>query len=217
MDNHNLGQRLRTLLDKGGDDLAKGLTEEIEFLYRELALLRREVLALADYQSGRGLDLVVPEAPTATLPDSVVVGAEQMLRLHDGFHPLEHSPDGIPFRWTGPSVQFSFSVFIDRNAATELRLQALSVIDFELQKSLTLVVDGEIVPVEVMRQGGGLEIAAILPPRYRQGVTSLVFVLPAVLVPRGGNDTRPLGIAFTRLSVTASAAQPVMPDRMAAQ
>jgi hypothetical protein len=211
--------RLKSLLGKRGDELVQGCVEELGILHRELALLRREVSSLADYQASSDLRLVAA-GEARPLPRTVTIDADQMLRTHDGFYSVEHTSDGTPFRWTGPSVQFCFSVFVDRSAGADVQLLALSSIDFEIQKKVALVADGQTIPVVVATDPPGFAIKAFLPPREDHGVTSLVFVLPAVLTPPDSNETRALGIAFARLSVTARMADSAIagvPERLAAQ
>jgi len=62
-------------------------------------------------------------------------------------------------------------------------------------------------------------VTAFLPARADQGVTGLVFVLPAVLTPLDGADGRALGLAFGRLSIVARKAEAMdrALGRMAAQ
>jgi hypothetical protein len=220
MEDSDLNGRLKTLLAKRGDELVEGCIDELGILHQELAVLRREISALSDYQSSRGLALIPDGAGGPLLPKSVTIEADQMLRPHDGFYHVEYTAEGMPFRWTGPSVQFSFSVFVDRSAGADVSLLALTSIDFELQKKMTLVADGETVPVAVVPEPSGFAITAFLPARADRGVTSLVFVLPAVLSPPGGADARQLGIAFARLSVKArrgDLADGGISDRIAAQ
>jgi hypothetical protein len=219
MEDGYFNERLKSLLGKRGDELVEGCVDELGRLHRELALLKQEVSSLVNYETSRDLRLVA-SGISRPLPRTVTIEADQMLPLHDGFYSVEHTSDGIPFRWTGPSVQFCFSVFIDRSAGADVHLLALSSIDFELQKKLTLVADGKTIPVDVAPDSRGFAITAFLPPREDHGVTSLVFVLPAVLTPPNSSETRALGIAFARLSVTARMADSVnagVPERMAAQ
>ncbi len=220
MDNSEHVERLKQLLDRSGKDFVQGVLDEINILHRELTTLKREVSALADFESSRGLALVPPGTAAALLPKSVTIEADQMLRPNDGFYGVEYTSDGTAFRWTGPSVQFCFSVFVDRSEGAYLNLHALTSIDFSVQKHVTLICDGETIAVDIKHKPPGFGITAFLPPREAHGVTSLVFVLPAVLTPLGSADARPLGIAFARLSVSAhqlEAEGTGVSDRMAAQ
>ena len=220
MDDEDAGGRLTGVSGNRGDELVQELRDEIASLHRELAALKSEVAALTDFRSSRGLVLEPPTVMAApSLPQRVMIEADQMLRPHDGFYGVEHTADGTPFRWTGPSVQFSFTVYVDRSNGADLRLFALTSIDFEVQKNIALIVDGETLPVKVEPDSGGFSVTAFLPARADQGATGLVFVLPAVLTPQGGEDGRVLGLAFSRLSIVARKAEAMdgAQDRMAAQ
>src|SRR6185312_9139904 len=153
------------------------------------------------------------------LPQRVTIEADHMLRPHDGFYGVEHTSEGTPFRWTGPSVQFCFNVYVDRSSGADLRLFALTSIDFEIQKKIVLIADGETLPVNVEPDSGGFAVTAFLPARPDNGSTGLVFVLPAVLTPAGGTEGRALGLAFGRLSIVARKAENIdgASDRIAAQ
>jgi len=220
MGNKDAGERLKDVSEKGGEELVQELTDEIASLHRELAALKSEVAALTDFRSSRGLVLEPPTAVVPpSLPQSVTIEADHMLRPHDGFYGVEHTSDGTPFRWTGPSVQFCFTVYVDRSNGADLRLFALTSIDFEVQKNIVLIADGETLPVNVEPDSGGFKVTAFLPARADQGVTGLVFVLPAVLTPLDGADGRALGLAFGRLSIVARKAEAMdrALGRMAAQ
>jgi hypothetical protein len=201
MDQNALDARLAEFRERHGKGLLEEFTQEFDNLHRELAILRQELCALAEYRSYRG----TPEP--AWMPESALIDPCRGLRRDDGFYGLEYTPDGTPFRWTGPTPEFRFDVLVDRAAGADLRLHALSSIDLETQGNMTLIADGEKIPVEVMREPPGLVLTAFLPPRPGNGITSLVFAVAAVLVPPGGKDLRPLGIAFAQLSVTARAAR----------
>jgi len=209
MDSNVLNERLAQLADKSGEDLARELSIEFTNLYRELATLKQEISALAK-------DRASPGSPC----ENVMVEAHETLCSEDGFYSLEQTPAGTPFRWTGPTPEFRFNVLVDRTAGADLHLVALSSIDFEVQKNVTLAADGEPIPVNVTTDPPGFSLTAFLPPREGRRVTSLVFSLPAVLAPPGGNDERLLGIAFSRLFVTARTADVAEDDgqeRFAAQ
>jgi|SRR6185312_8190751 len=208
-DERDLEARLQNLLAKRGQELVKGLVEEVSNLHREIVALKRELGALGDYQAMRDRWLEVDGATVARaarLPTVVTVEADHLLPARDGFYTMEYTDVGRPFRWTGPSAQFSFDVFIDRRAGVDLKLEALSCIDFEQQKDVMLVVDGAPVPVDLVPAGTGFDLTAQLPPRDDARSSNIVFVLPAALTPPGGHDPRPMGLAFSRLSLVARGA-----------
>jgi hypothetical protein len=200
-----LEARLQQLLAKRGQELVRGLVEEVTNLNREIVMLRRELTALSDYQNSRDRWLVLDQTrQVARLPRSATIEPDQLLRPRDGFYPAEYTSAGVPFRWTGPSTQFFFDVFVDRSHGADLKLEVLNCIDVERQIGLMLLADGEAVPLEVEPVGlTGFTASAFLPAQADGRATNLVFVLPAVLPPEGSKDERLLGVAFGRLTVTA--------------
>jgi hypothetical protein len=214
---HDLDARLVKLLDKRGQELVRSFVEEFRAVHREIAALRRELSALSDYQAMHDRLLVIDAAASKIqrLPRVVTIEADQNLRSQDGFYALEHTSDGTPFRWTGPAPQFSFNVFVDRSDAVKLKLDALSFIDFEIQKNISLLADGESIPVYVEPADAGFEVTATLPPRADNESTNLVFILPAALEPPGSDDTRTLGLAFRKLRAAVLGADVVAEDTSA--
>lgn len=200
-----LEARLQQLLAKRGQELVRGLVEEVTNLNREIALLRRELAALSDYQNSRDRWLVLDETShVARLPKTAIIEPDQLLRPRDGFYPAEYTSSGVPFRWTGPLPQFSFDVFVDRARGADLKLEVLNCIDLEKQGHVMLLVDGEAVPLDIEPVGPtGFNATATVPKNAEGRATNLVFVLPAVLPPAGSKDARLLGVAFGRLTVTA--------------
>jgi hypothetical protein len=205
----DMDTRVRKLLEKSGLEFAEGVAEEFGELHRQIAALKRELAALTAYQASRDRSLIVQStiAKITELPHNVVVEPDQMLRSQDGFYPLEHTSDGVPFRWTGPEPQFSFDVFIDRTQGAEARLEVLNCIDFEVQKAIALLADGESVPVTLEQTGTGFVATAALPPRAVANATNLIYMLPATLMPLGSKDTRALGVAFGRFTAVSSVPQ----------
>lgn len=205
-DDSGLDARLQQLLAKRGQELVKGLTDEITRLHREIALLRRELGALADYQSMRDRWLATgdPASQAAALPRNVTIEPDQMLSPRDGFYPAEFTAGGVAFRWTGPTREFIYDVFVERSQGASLKLEVLNCIDYEAQKDLKLLVDGEPVPLETTQEGTGFEVRAVLPMRHDGRSSNLVFVVPVVMSPPESSDERLLGVAIGRLTVTAS-------------
>lgn len=196
-----LAERLKQLQSRRGPDLVAALADEIALLHRQTTELRREVAALADFRGSRWLARHAPGGEGPALPRAAIIEADQHLGPRDGFYPLEYTSAGVPFRWTGPSPNFFFEVYVDRTRACDLTLDALSFIDFEAQKDIKLMADAEAVPVRIETGESGFHILATLPPRGDRFATNLVFILPKAMPPREGSDTRPLGLAFSRLSI----------------
>jgi len=211
MDDGGAQQRLNALAERRGQDLVAGLVQELKLLQQEVAALRRELSALTSYQEAKDKWLVLEnfDRDAPPLPKSVVIEADQHLDPRWGFYPLEHTDDGSPFCWTGPSRKFSFDIFIDRRAGARLSLYAMRLPDFDRQKNLTLFVDGESTQLVSSVDAQGYQFFAELPVTERRTGTNLSFVLPEVFLPPSSTDTpRFLGLAFKRLVVVAHAAIP---------
>lgn len=210
-----LEARLQALLDKRGQEFVKGVIEEFTSLNREIAALRRELVALTAYQASRDrwLAIETEQEKIAALPRVVTIEPDQMLRFQDGFFPVEYTSEGTPFRWTGPSTHFSFDIFIDRSREGEVRLDVLNCIDFDVQKNLSLLVDGQSVSVHLKEAAPGFTATAVLPPRDGKEGTNLVFITPATIMPPGTNETRALGVAFARFSAVSRIAEMAPAER----
>ncbi len=176
-----------------GDEGQSGYGEAIETLKAELDRLREEVATL--HQAAA--------QASDHLPQSAVVVAGDHLTPEMGFYPVERTEDGVAFSWTGPSPKFGLEIAVDRFAGADLRLDAVYFLDFDRQKNLQLLVDGQATPATVSRGGIGVIVTAALAPRTGNDPTKLEFVLSAALPPANTADTRLLGLAFFKLTVTA--------------
>lgn len=203
----NPEERLQSLHDLRGAALVTALVKELSLLQRQVTQLQAEMSAYRDYLAARDrwLDTDSGHKPRPQLPRSVVIDASQSLYPRHGFYGLEYGDKGAPFSWTGPSHNFSFDIFIDRSSGAQLELRALACLDFERQKNLKLLVNGEAVTPNVVQHGRGLILRAALPAADDDRGTNLVFTVPEVLRPADSPDTRLLGIAFQSLNVTALA------------
>jgi len=212
MEDKGLEGRLQKLLSRRGQDLVRGLLEEISALHSEIAVLRRDLNALEEFRTMRDRWLPLESnASAARLPRFVLIEAHQPLKTADGFYPPERTADGTFFRWTGPSPRFSFSVFIDRSRGADLRIETLSCVDPGLQRNVTLFVNGESLPLDVVPSGEGFAASAALPPSDDRSATMLTFALPAALPP-GTEDSRQLGTAFHRLLIGARTEAGIHPE-----
>jgi len=201
MDDKGLDGRLQQLLSRRGQDLVRGLLDEISILYREIAVLRHELTAVEEYRAMRDRWMALEGGTKAAqLPKFVAIEAHHPLRSADGFYPPERTADGIVYRWTGPSAHFTFNVFIDRSRGADVVLETISCVDPVLQRSVSLFVNGESLALEVVPSGDGFAALAMLPACAESCATNLTFTLPAALSP-GTEDSRQLGTAFHRLLI----------------
>lgn len=202
-----LEQRLQSLHELKGRDLVNALVREIGDLQRQLSQLQREMAAYRDYQAARDRWLVIDtvQKSRVQLPKSVTIDASQALHPRQGFYGLEFGARGTPFSWTGPTPNFSFDIYVDRSQGAELELRALSCMNFERQKDIRLIINGETVPTSIAKNGNGLILKADLPARDDDRSCNIVFCVPEMLRPADSNDKRTLGIAFHSLSVASKA------------
>jgi hypothetical protein len=166
----------------------------IEALKAELERLRAEVA-----------DLHKSAAEHDRPPAIAVVVADEQLGAEQGFYPVERTEDGVAFCWTGPAATFSLAIRVDRFMGADLRLDAISFLDWEKQKDVQLQADGQPVPLKVTRGGIGVIITAELAPRTGREPTTLSFTLPTTLPPANAADKRMLGLAFFKLTARARA------------
>ncbi|HEY4114609.1 MAG TPA: hypothetical protein VGM17_11180 [Rhizomicrobium sp.] len=197
--------RLESLLTLRGPELMHALVKELRDLNRELQNLKCEVEALRTYRIAKQRWLASDSLikSTVSLPASACVTAAELLYQSNGFYSLEHTREGIAFRWTGPSRSFSFDLFVDRMHGAELELRALSCVDFERQKNIVVMVDGERVSSNVERRRDSVLLTAELPTSADGTASHLEFVVPEVIPPPESDDSRLLGISFTSLLVKA--------------
>src|SRR5712692_10398925 len=191
-------QRIRSaLLDKRGSDLVLALVEEIVQVNIQTELALRQIQALKSYESLKDQLIVLDTAKTKDpRPKSLRLDASQLLSTADGFHHLEYSQEGMPYRWTGPSREFSFNVYVSRVRPIEVALRATELREPELQSELVLIVDGEPMNLKFERDDGKWVVRTVLPARADIGATHLTFVASSVDSPSDSVDTRLLGIAF---------------------
>jgi hypothetical protein len=182
-------------------DLMNAIGEELSELQSLAARFSDQVQQAAQTFSARLKLLEGAIAAQSSLPDSITIDAIHPA-AETGFYDIEYEDSGWPFRWSGPSRDFSFSLKIDRNAPLRLRLHLIAMIDPKLQSDLLLLVDGVSVPIRVAEQEEGwFEYEAIIPAGAGVRETHLVIAVPCLLQPNNIEDPRLLGVAFRELRI----------------
>lgn len=183
-------------------DLMNAIGEELSELQSLAARYSDQVQQAAQSFSARLKLLQATIAAQSSLPDSITIDAIHPA-TENGFYDIEYEASGWPFRWSGPSRDFSFSLEIDRSAALRLRLHLIALIDPNLQSDLLFLVDGVSVPIKVAEQEKGwFEYEATIPADASMRETHLVVAVPCVLQPDNVEDTRLLGVAFRELRIS---------------
>jgi hypothetical protein len=196
-------QRVRSaLIEKRGSELILSLIDEIVDLNIRMEAALRQIQALKSFESLKDHLITIEAArPRDPRPAVLKLDASQLLDSSDGFHGLEYSREGVPYRWTGPDREFSFSVFVSRTAPIEIVLRAIRLMQPELQSEPVLIADGEPVTLKFVQEGAEWVTRTVLPVRTDLAATHLTFVLAAVGSPPGNDDKRTLGIAFHALEI----------------
>jgi len=215
MSNDEATTRIQKLLaSKRGPELIDAIGLELGDLHSEIRRLSIQLRQLQAFHafSERMSILTQANVRATRLPNSLCIDAAQLFEPGNGFHQLEYERNGQPFRWTGPRRDFSFSLFIDRSASSQVRLEVAHMMDASRQNELVVLVDGQSFTLRLTRQTGGWAGEVTLPPLPASQATNLVFVVPCVIRPDSQDDTRTLGIAFRRLAISPCADEKANPE-----
>lgn len=160
-----------------------------------------EMLQAARIEMDRSLSDEVDAA--APLPARIDLAPSVAFPAAWGFHALEWTSDGVPFRWSGPGERCVLPLYVDRAVPVRLELVALGFAPgFDLEE-LSVDVDGE--PCALVWSDvptGQRAGAAILPPRPHRRATVLGLSAPR-LFSLAGEDRR-VGFALTGLSIASA-------------
>ena len=180
----------------------------IERLQARMDALEGESLkAVETLASSMSLPLLRSAAVDRPQYPKIAVTADMIHLSNDGFYPVEYTPAGKPYRWTGVNGgSFGWSLLLDRSEERTARLEVMPQGHARPQEmeALQAFVDGK--PIHAMRRRdeGGLFFDAVLPPATRLGPTDLRFQT-SVWIPKEvrppSKDERRLGIAILGLTV----------------
>jgi hypothetical protein len=154
-------------------------------------------------QSVQSLATRLGRAPSRASASEIPVGAVvfpcDRLGATGNLLPLEVSPEGISFRWSGaePALDMEFAVQRKRNKEMELRLHAL--VRPEFARQLKLIVDGTHRPHDFRKDGPLYLVRCNLPARNEAGPTRVRLELPSTHSPSelgASVDSRRLGVAI---------------------
>jgi hypothetical protein len=208
MSNDEVTSRIQTILaSKRGSELIDAIGLELGDVHSQIDRLSKQVLRLQAFHAFSERMSILSQASVSPtqLPHSLCIDAAQLFEPGNGFYQLEYERNGQPFRWTGPGRDFSFSLFIDRTASLQVRLEVAYMMDPTRQNDLVVLVDGELLACTLTRQTGCWIGEVIVPALPASQATNLVFVVPCVIKPDSNNDTRTLGVAFRKLAITPCA------------
>jgi hypothetical protein len=189
-------------------DALGGALAAIERLQGRLVALEGESLKAVEALVGAmNLPLVRSAAPEPPQLPKITVSADMIHLPNDGFYPVEYTPGGKPYRWTGANGgSFGWSLHLDRTQERTAVLELMPQGHARPQDhdALMAFVDGMPVRAERRRDSDRLFFEATLPATIRRAPTDLRFQTP-VWVPKEvrppSKDERRLGVAILSLTV----------------
>ena len=188
------------------DNLLTSLATEILRLTRAQADLAARLQAVEQLQAVA--DRLLPEAggaEPAELPKTALIDATQAIL--DGA--------GNPIRWTGPSAQFSLSLFIDRRQGGRFKLHFTRFAASVSASFMRCLLDGKPADITVHDLRGSFELSGVLPPRADPGASVLTFICPATASQAQlgqGSDQRQMGLCFQKLTAQSAMAADTAPQ-----
>jgi len=198
------------------DNLLTSLATEILRLTRAQADLAARLQAVEQLQAVA--DRLLPEAggaEPAELPKTALIDATQAILDGAGFYPLEFDGAGNPIRWTGPSAQFSLSLFIDRRQGGRFKLHFTRFAASVSASFMRCLLDGKPADITVHDLRGSFELSGVLPPRADPGASVLTFICPATASQAQlgqGSDQRQMGLCFQKLTAQSAMAADTAPQ-----
>lgn len=137
---------------------------------------------------------------------NICIDAMYPLHRNDGFYDLEFDSQNRPYRWTGPSTSFQFSIFIPNTQQYSAELTLFGSLNKDNLKNIQVYVNGN-------RQDAHFDVSPVykfkfsVPERDNVGSVSIVFMISSTEVPNSlksdAEDHRELGVAFHSLELTA--------------
>lgn len=183
-----------------------GQNDEVIAILADMSARIRFLESVAQLPSRAGMDVVHHAEPPYTIPLAVGEGFDASIFIppFNGLYPLEHDPSGRPFRWSGPSHEFGFTIQVDRHDPVRVETLFAGALRDDQYKGLGVMVDSRWITSTFLAESAALQFT--LPPRQEVGMTNLLFVVPQLLRPVDlgmGQDQRPLGVCFHALRVLA--------------
>jgi len=124
--------------------------------------------------------------------------------VNNNLLPIESSPDGISYRWSGADPEVRFAVTFERGLKQELQILLVALIKPEYSKQLKVIVDGQHLAHEFRKKGKLYVASCALPARNGNVETHIKVVLPGSHSPMDMGeslDSRKLGIAISEIRV----------------
>lgn len=143
--------------------------------------------------------------PTHSLKstESICIDATQISH-NENVYNLQHTANGLPYRWTGPENTNVFEFPVGRSEAKTAKIKLVNVIKKALLSEVEVQIDDQQVPHELVFEDGLNTIVFNLPKRKAKGHTKLAIKISNTYSPSDlgtFDDSRKLGLAVNSIIV----------------
>lgn len=135
--------------------------------------------------------------------DSVCIDATQIAH-NENVYNLQHTSNGLPYRWTGPEVTNVFRLPVSRSSGKTAKIKLVNVIKKDVLNEIEVQVDSATVPHELVFEDGLNNIVVEIPIRDKKGETELALKIGATYSPSElgtFDDSRKLGLAVNSICI----------------
>jgi hypothetical protein len=183
-------------------DLLQVLAERLTLLEAEVSRLRTSLATLEALERYRDMVPLAETGGELALHRTCVIEALDFIQAGAGFHHLEYSPSGIPYRWTGPGPSSHLTLWLDRSRPIIVRISMHAFGAAGEDAPILIDVDNKTFTAE-REAGSSVIVAGPVQPRTAPGPTHLVIHAPQMFSPSqaGGTDVRMLGVALSRIEL----------------
>ena len=200
---HRLRQRIgeETLTEEVNDLLINEVSTQLGQLTTKVKLTEKAIHSLQSRQKLKaraGTDIAVErkeDQSGVSFPANIISENNNML-------PVEKSPDGISFCWTGAAPETRFSFSVDRSKILEMQIRVIALIKPEYSKQLKVFIDDAHVKHRFSRDGSMFVVSCLVPVSSNASMTRVKICLPATHSPSelgDSQDGRKLGIAISEI------------------
>lgn len=154
---------------------------------------------------------VVGSLPANSVPinnllhtETVCVDATQIAH-NENVYNLQHTANGLPYRWTGPDSTNIFRFPVARDTVKTVKIKLVNVIKKDVLSDATVLIDNTPVSYELIFEDGLNNIVVELPTRNEKGDTELLIKIKSTFSPSElgtFDDSRKLGLAVNSICVS---------------
>lgn len=198
-----MNDQLAPSVDSSLQELEVIFNKKMEILAGLVSDLSHKVGALQSVVEMNGLvDRLTEVEPTEEIwPSACALDITCLPPEIDNLYMCEFTPDGTPYRWTGPGKSIRFIFKIDRGRDRNITFGILGAVSSDVLIGTSILVDG----VETNCSMSEFSITGTIPLlAASRKQTEIILVLGNTFSPKvlkGESDTRLLGVTLTEVSV----------------